>query len=252
MLTKQPVIILVKPQLASNVGMVARAMLNFGLTDLRLVSPRDNNAISNASSAASGANLILDQALIFTSLEEAVADLNLVYATTARTRYLNKPIVNLHDFSNYSIQIPNAEASNIGIMFGPENFGLSNEHLKYANVLLNIPTNKEFSSLNLAAAVLLISYEWNKVNFTNQEPFIRENQQNNQLNNKKILAEFAELNHFFNYMENALESKNFFTDISRKNNMVQNLRNIFLRNNLTKAELNTLYGTVKMLAELKD
>ena len=159
LIAEGPAIILVHPQLGENIGMVARAMANFGLAELRLVNPRDGWPSEKAISAASKADHVIDAARVFTSLEEAVADLNFVYATTARDRYgykeVRSPVVAANTLRQ---RFRAGEAT--GILFGRERTGLTNEEIALADELVTFPVNPAFASLNLAQAVLLMSYEW--------------------------------------------------------------------------------------------
>ena len=161
LIAEGPAIILVHPQLGENIGMVARAMANFGLAELRLVNPRDGWPSEKAISAASKADHVIAAARVFSSLEEAVADLNFVYATTARDRYgykeVRSPVVAAEDLRK---RFRAGEAT--GILFGRERTGLTNEEIALADELVTFPVNPAFASLNLAQAVLLMSYEWMK------------------------------------------------------------------------------------------
>jgi len=153
-----PVIVLVRPQLGENIGKAARAMLNFGLTEMRLVTPRDGWPNPSAGPAASGADVVLEQARVFGSVAEAVADCAHVYATTVRKRGITKPVVTpeqagraIHDARGRS-----------AILFGPERSGLETDDVALARAIITVPINPEFGSLNLAQAVILVAYEWSK------------------------------------------------------------------------------------------
>ena len=154
-----PAIILVRPQLGENIGMAARAMLNCGLSEMRLVAPRDGWPSERAQRAASGADVVLDEARVFDSVAEAVADLQHVVATTARTRELVQRIVTARHAAR-EIRGWIAAGERVGILFGPERTGLENDDIVQADTALSIPLNPQFSSLNIAQAVLLVSYEW--------------------------------------------------------------------------------------------
>ncbi len=154
-----PAIILVAPQLGENIGTAARAMFNCGLTDLRLVRPRDGWPSKKAQAAASGADLVLDKAHLFETVEDAIAGLTRVYATTARDRYMVKRVLTPRAAAA-EIRALMAAGEACGILFGPERTGLLNEHIALADTVLNVPLNPAFSSLNLAQAVLLVGYEW--------------------------------------------------------------------------------------------
>ncbi len=156
--TLQPAIVLVRPQLAENIGKAARAMLNFGLTDLRLVSPRDGWPNPDAGPAASGADSVIRDAKLYDSVAEAVADCAHVFATTVRKRGVNKPVV---DPAEAAVAI-RAAPDRSAVLFGPERAGLETDDVALARTILTVPINPEFGSLNLAQAVILVAYEWSK------------------------------------------------------------------------------------------
>ena len=153
-----PVIVLVRPQLGENIGKAARAMLNFGLTEMRLVSPRDGWPNPSAGPAASGADLVLERATVFKSVADAVADCAQVYATTVRKRGVTKPVVTPEEAAR---EVRAAEGRS-AILFGPERSGLETDDVALARTIITVPINPEFGSLNLAQAVILVAYEWSK------------------------------------------------------------------------------------------
>ncbi|MEM6907484.1 MAG: RNA methyltransferase [Pseudomonadota bacterium] len=155
----KPVIVLVRPQLGENIGKAARAMLNFGLTELRLVEPRDGWPNPSAGPAAAGANDVLDQAKVFATTADAVADCAHVYATTVRKRGVTKPVVGPDD----AAQLIHREPGRHAVLFGPERSGLETGDVALARHILTVPINPEFGSLNLAQAVILIAYEWSRI-----------------------------------------------------------------------------------------
>lgn len=152
----KPVIVLVRPQLGENIGKAARAMLNFGLTEMRLVAPRDGWPNPSAGPAASGADIVLEQAKVYATTAEAVADCAHVHATTVRKRGVTKPVIGADEAGRLVHTVPGRHA----ILFGPERSGLETEDVALARNILTIPINPEFGSLNLAQAVVLVSYEW--------------------------------------------------------------------------------------------
>jgi tRNA/rRNA methyltransferase len=154
----RPVIVLVRPQLGENIGKAARAMLNFGLTELRLVSPRDGWPNPSAGPAAAGADQVLEHATVHESLAEAVADCAHVYATTVRRRGVTKPVLTPEE----AAQAVHQEAGRSAFVFGPERSGLETEDVALARAIVTVPINPEFASLNLAQAVILMAYEWSK------------------------------------------------------------------------------------------
>lgn len=161
-----PVIILVRPQLGENIGKAARAMLNFGLTEMRLVSPRDGWPNPSAGPAASGADIVLERAQVFDTLAEAVADCGHVYATTVRKRGVTKPVVTPEEAAAEIHAAPTRSA----ILFGPERSGLETDDVAVARSIITVPINPEFGSLNLAQAVILVAYEWSKGQALAQPP----------------------------------------------------------------------------------
>lgn len=231
-----PVFILIHPQMAENIGMAARAMMNCGLSDMRLVSPRESHLSDKAISASSGAEKILQNAIIYSSTEEAIADCDYIYATTARRRGMIKPIRT----ANFAAQeIINAPQHKYGILFGPERTGLENSDVCLANSIIEIPLNPEHCSLNLSQAVLLVGYEWyqHKINAPQQQ-FIT---------GKTDFATKEKINLFLNTLENKLENSGIFQQLEKREHMSINLRNIFTRTNITEQELNTLYGVINHL-----
>ncbi|HEX7693191.1 MAG TPA: RNA methyltransferase [Sphingomonas sp.] len=155
----QPVIVLVRPQLGENIGKAARAMLNFGLTEMRLVAPRDGWPNPQAGPAASGADVVLERAQVFDNVADAVADCAHVYATTVRKRGITKPVVTPEAAAR---EIHGGQLGRSAIMFGPERSGLETDDVAIARSIVTVPINPEFGSLNLAQAVILVAYEWSK------------------------------------------------------------------------------------------
>jgi tRNA/rRNA methyltransferase len=153
-----PVIVLVRPQLGENIGKAARAMLNFGLTEMRLVAPRDGWPNPSAGPAASGADVVLEKAQLFDSVAAAVADCAHVYATTVRKRGVTKPVMS----PEQAAPVIRAAEGRSAILFGPERSGLETDDVALARTILTVPINPEFGSLNLAQAVILVAYEWSK------------------------------------------------------------------------------------------
>ena len=161
-----PVIVLVRPQLGENIGKAARAMLNFGLTEMRLVSPRDGWPNPSAGPAASGADIVLEQAQVFDSVADATADCAHVYATTVRRRGVTKPVVT----PEQAAATIRADAGRSAILFGPERAGLETDDVAIARAIITVPINPQFGSLNLAQAVILMAYEWSKGEALAQPP----------------------------------------------------------------------------------
>ena len=240
-----PAVILVRPQLAANIGMCARAMANFGLSDLRLVNPRDGwprtDAYREAAySAAAGATGVLDAARVFASVESAVADLNFVYATTARQRGQLKPVMTP---SAAMAATALARGERRGVLFGPERTGLDNDEVAVADAIVTYPTNPAYGSLNLAQAALVCGYEWFKAAHGDKPPPATiPRAKSPPVEREMLLA-------FFAYLEARLDENGFFRPATKKPGMRRNLRNIFHRMALTQQDVRTLWGAVVRLAE---
>ena len=235
-----PSIILVGAQLAENIGAVARAMLNCTLKDLRLVRPRDGWPNPKAAPMASGALEVLDAARLFGSVEEAVADLRFVLATTARRRDMVKPELTPAEAAR-EIRAREARGERCGILFGPERIGLTNDEVVLADAILNVPLNPAFCSLNLAQAVLLTAYEWYRHEARPPEP------SQPSLETPSRLATKQELFGFFEHLERALDAAGYFRTPQTRPTQVRNLRNVFQRAALTEQEVRSLHGVVTML-----
>lgn len=245
-----PAIVLIRPQLADNIGMVARAMANFGLEELRIVDPRDGWPNEKARIAASGANFIIDAAEHYESFEEGVAGLNWICATSARQRDLAKPVLTPEQ-AIAEVRRRMAEGQRCGIIFGPERNGLETMEIANADALVMAPVNPNFASLNLAQAVLLLSYEWMKqagggtlgrvtTYETPVEPGLR-------LRGSQPAGKEALLS-LFAHLEAELEAASFFTAPEKRPSTVQNIRSMFTRMGATEQEIRTLRGIVKALA----
>jgi tRNA/rRNA methyltransferase len=233
MQTHSPIIILVNPQLGENIGMCARAMLNCGFTKLRLVAPRDGWPSDSAVKACAGADSILEQATIFDTVAEAIADCNSVYATTARQRALNKPVIELPALPTHRAVAPQER---IGILFGAERSGLDNEAIALADYILTIPLNPDFSSLNLAQAVLLVSYT-----LMNNAPVAAVDA------GLEPPAEKAQLFHFLGRLETSLIEKGFLYPEEKRPLMMRNIQTLFTRAHLSTQEVQTLEGILTAL-----
>ena len=248
-----PAIILVEPQLADNIGMVGRAMANFGLSELRLVKPRDGWPNEKARIAASGATFIIDDAQWYPDFESALADCSYVVATTARQRDLAKPVLTPEQaIAELRQRIANGQRC--GIIFGRERNGLETSEVANADAIVMAPVDKTFASLNLAQSVLLLAYEWMKQSgqaslgrVTTYETAIASG-----LNNRGFeTASKAELLGFFEHLEGELASMGFFTPPEKRPTVVQNMRSMFTRMQPTQQEVRTLRGIVKALVHGK-
>jgi len=240
-----PAVILVRPQLAVNIGMCARAMSNFGLDDLRLVNPRAGWPRTDeyrdvAYSAAAGATNVLDGAGVFASVEAAVADLTAVYATTARERDQMKAVLTP---SAAMAAAAEAAGERRGILFGPERTGLDNDEVALADAIVTFPSNPAYASLNLAQAVLLCGYEWFKAAHGDRSPpSTIPRPASPPAQREMVLA-------FFDYLEEKLDENGFFRPATKKPGMRRNLRNIFHRMELTQQDVRTLWGAMVRLVE---
>ena len=249
-----PAVILVEPQLPDNIGMVARASANFGLDGLRLVAPRDGWPNEKARIAASGANYVIDDATAHDSLEAAVADLNWVCATTARQRDLRKPVMTPSE-AVAEMRRRIGEGQRCGIVFGRERNGLETEEVANCDAIVMIPINNRFASLNLAQAVLILGYEWMResANASLGRVTTYERPVASGLNlGGDIPAPREELLHFFEHLERELDDAGFFSSPNKRPSVVQNLRTMFVRADLTAQEVKTLRGIVATLARGKD
>lgn len=235
---QQPVVILVNPQLAENIGMSARAMMNCGLYELRLVAPREDHLSPKAISASSNAEEILYNAKVYATTSEAIADLQQVYASTARHRDQIKAVYNA-DSAAIEINALLQQGTKCGIMFGCERTGLRNEDVCLANAIINIPLNPRHSSLNLSQAVLLVGYEFYKTQIENPVAHLEMN--GTELASKEKIIKFLE------HLENMLAECGNYKIGEKREKMVINLRNIFTRNQMTEQELNTLYGAINYI-----
>jgi tRNA/rRNA methyltransferase len=236
-----PAVVLVEPQLGENVGFAARAMANGGLADLRLVAPREPWPNPRAEAAASGADHVLAAARLFPTVEAAVADLRHLWASTARPRDMVKPLATPRQ-AGAAMRRLAAAGEPCGVLFGPERTGLRNEHVVLAGAVLTVPLDPGFSSLNLAQAVMLVSYEWFQAGLEASElPPER-------LDRGARPATAGELQTFVAPHEAQLDAAGFLHPPEKRPLMVQNLRNVFTRAGLTEQEVRTLHGVVRALS----
>lgn len=236
-----PVIVLVRPQLGENIGKAARAMLNFGLTEMRLVTPRDGWPNPSAGPAASGADVVLEKAQVFESLAEAVADCSHVYATTVRKRGVTKPVVTPEEAAREIHTASQTTASRSAYVFGPERSGLETEDVALARAILTVPINPEFASLNLAQAVILCAYEWSK-HADLAQPTAED-----------LLppAPQQELEGLIGHFERMLEEKNYFWPETRAEANRLTLRNLLTKPGWNHLEVRTLRGVLSTLEKEK-
>jgi tRNA/rRNA methyltransferase len=235
-----PLVILVEPQLGENIGMAARAMGNFGLSRLRIVKPRDGWPNSSAQRAAAGADHILDHVELFDTVEAAVADCTLLFATTARAHDQAKPVIGPREAAR-DIVGEIAAQGRVGLLFGRERVGLLNEEVALADRIVTFPVNPAFASLNLAQAVLLMGYEWFKLATADALPFA--------MPERSERASQHQMQAFFDNLVRELDRVEFLRPAEKRETMLVNLRNIFSRMEPTKQDMHTLHGVVMAIAE---
>ena len=233
-----PAVILVEPQLGENIGSAARAMANFGLRDLRLVAPRDGWPNERAKAAASRADHVIDAAQVFATTEAAIADLNVVFATTARIRDMPKQVVGPRE-AVANLRARSQAGQSSGILFGRERWGLTNHEIGLADTIVTFPVNPAFASLNIAQAVLLMSYEWMSAGLEGALPARSEIPEID-----LTPASKRHLLGLMQHLEHALEPTGYFRSSDMKPTMVQNLRAILQRAGLTAGEVHVLRGVV--------
>jgi len=239
-----PVVILVRPQLAENIGAVARAMGNGGLFHLRIVAPRDGWPLQRAWVTGSGAHRILDNAKVFDTVPEAVADLHRVFATCPRPRHIIKPVLTARGGAAETVAA-GQRGLKTGVLFGPERTGLDNEDIACADSLIRYDLNPDFMSLNLAQAVMVFGYEWWLARTPELPP--RELQVN-----ETRPATKGELDNFMAHLVRACDESGFLRNEQKRPGMVRNLRHFFTRGEVTRQELNTLHGIISELGKRRN
>lgn len=235
-----PVIVLVETQMGENIGAAARAMANFGLKELRLVKPRDGWPNEKARAAASRGDTIIDEVRLFDRLEDAIADLELVWATTARPHDIAKE-VEAPAVAAVEMAAAAGRGARCGVVFGREKWGLTSDEVGLADRICTIPVDPTFASLNVGQAVILVAYEWRRVVLGDAAwtPF-GEKERSPQASKADVFA-------FFAHLEGALDKVEFFRPVSKRDHMVRNLRQIFQKARLTEQEVRTLRGLVAAL-----
>jgi tRNA/rRNA methyltransferase len=235
-----PIVVLVEPQLAENIGAAARAMANFGLSRLRLVTPRQPWPNAKAAMMAAGADRILDGAALYDSLPAAIADCSFVLAATARAHDQAKPVIGAAEAA--AAMAPRVAAGdNVAVLFGRERNGLENDEIALADGIVTLPVNPAFASLNLAQAVVIVAYEWFKLASGATLPF--------GMPDKSAPAPKQQLLAFFAALEGELEKVEFFRPPDKRETMQINLRNIFTRMQPTQQDIQTLHGVIMAIAE---
>lgn len=232
-----PAVILCEPQLGENIGTAARAMANFGLRDLRIVNPRDGWPNGRANAAASRADHVIEAVKVFDRVEDAVADLHFVFATTARSREIPKPVRGPDEAANTLVG-HGGRGLATGILFGRERWGLNNEEVALADEIITLPVDPTYASLNIAQAVLVVAYEWRNRATGGALPF-RESED--------APATREELIRLFEHLEGALDTANYFRTEDKRPAMVRALRNILHKAGLSEQDVRTLRGVVAAL-----
>ena len=240
--TPQPCFVLIRPQMGENIGAAARAMWNFGLDRMRITSPRDGWPNQKAVAMASGAGRLLDEAIICDSTADAIADCTYVYATTARPRELTKPVFTpAHAMKDAAQRIANGEK--IAVLFGPERAGMENDDIARANAIVSVPVNPEFFSLNLAQCVLLCAYEWRQATVEAVPATV---------SLQGAWASQQEIEKLAAHYEERMEEAGFFFPDHKAANMKINLRNLWSRMPLTRADVQTLHGVMRQMVRWKE
>ena len=235
---KAPVVVLVNPQLGENIGAACRCMLNFGLTELRLVAPRDGWPNPAADAMAAGALPVLQQAKVFETTAEAVADLKFLLAATARRREMEIPVIGTGEVGP-ALRAYADDGVQTGILFGPEKAGLTNADVVLADAILTYPVNPAFQSLNLAQAVNIFAYIWASAEDGGAPPDLFQ----------KEISEAADRDHLvrmFEHLEDELERAGFFYPPEKRALMAQNIRAPFTRAKMTAQEVQTMRGIIKL------
>lgn len=229
----KPIIVLVRPQLGQNIGKAARAMLNFGLTEMRLVAPRDGWPNPDAGPAASGADVVLKHAQVFATTQEAIADCSQVFASTVRRRDLVMPVIGPVEMADRTT----ASGERTAILFGPERSGLETEDVALANAIVTVPINPAFGSLNLAQAVILLAYEWSKRSDLSQ-PTAKE---------LEPAAPHGELEGLIAQLNDELDAKGYFHPPSRTEATKNTLQTIFTKTGWSSREVKAIRGVIRAL-----
>ncbi len=239
----QPAFILVRPQMGENIGGAARAMWNFGLDRMRVVAPRDGWPNPRAVAMASGAGRLLDAAMLFDDTAAAIADCDFVFATTARARDLTKPVMTPERAMEHARAMI-AQGRRVGVLFGPERAGLENEDVARANAIVSVPVNPDFASLNLAQCVLLTAYEWRRQT-GDVPPEVVEMARTER-------ASHVEIDKLSAHYEARLAKAGFFFPEHKAEGMKRNLRNLWSRMPLTRADVQVFHGILRQMVRWKE
>ena len=228
--------ILVRPQMGENIGSVARAIKNFNIKHLRIINPRCNWPNHKALATSVGARDILKSTKIYNSIAKAVGDLDIIFASTSRIRKINKKIISIFDLKKKI-----KKKKKIGILFGPEASGLSNDEISCADYLVKIPTNEKFSSLNLSHSAIIFCFEIFQY-FSNKKIVYKSGY-------KSSVAKKSEVNKFLRFIVSRLDKKGFLQPVHKRKSMIRNINNIFQRLNLSEREIRILLGIFSTLNE---
>jgi len=236
--TQQPSFVLIRPQMGENIGAAARAMWNFGLDRMRIVAPRDGWPNPAADALASGAGRLLDEAEVSANVAEGIADRTYVYATTARPRELTKPVFSPQAaMRDAAARI--AKGEKVAVMFGPERSGMENADIAHANAIITVPVNPEFPSLNLAQCVLLVGYEWRLATEDVTDVVVQ--------GQTIEAADQRDIDALSRHYEDRLEEAGFFYPDHKAESMKVNLRNLWSRMPMTRADVQMLHGVLRQL-----
>lgn len=238
----QPAYVLIRPQMGENIGAAARAMWNFGLERMRIVDPRDGWPNQKAVAMASGAGRLLDEAQLFATTQDAISDCDFVYATTARPRGLTKPVFT-PEAAMQDVRARIAAGGKVAVMFGPERAGMENDDIARANAIISVPVNPDFPSLNLAQCVLLTGYEWRR-EAVPSAPM--------RVDAVADWAEQMEVEKLASHFEERLDIAGFFFPEAKAANMKMNLRNLWSRMPLTRADVQILHGVMRQMVRWKE
>ena len=242
-----PNIILSKPQLGENIGSSARAMKNFGIEKLRLIEPRDGWPNSSAYAISAGADDILNNTKLYKSLDEATKDISLLFATTARKRVIGTKSLDIFEAIDKSFDHV-VNGGKVGFLFGPEQSGLSNNDVVQADYTISIPLNKNFSSLNLSQAVLVICWEWNKARMSYFKEESLSVNVNKKLKKSTELSNVGDREYFYKQLDDLLTETGFFYSPEMAPVVKRNIRSLFNRASLTHQDLRTLHGIIRSLS----
>jgi tRNA/rRNA methyltransferase len=242
-MSDQPAFVLVRPQMGENIGASARGMWNFGLDRMRVVAPRDGWPNPRAVAMSSGAGRLLDEARLFGTTPEAVADATWVLATTARDRDLTKPVLTPEEAMREA-KGRIAAGGRVAVLFGPERAGLENDDIARANAIVSVPVNPAFPSLNLAQCVLLVAYEWRRATSP------AEGRQMEWAGTEPATA--IEVEKLGQHYEERLDEAGFFFPPAKAAGMKMTLRNLWSRMPLTRADVQTLHGVMRQMVRWKE